>query len=196
MGSKEEIFARIKAHGVDQVERPEMTFTPLTFPEPLVQFEKILKAVGANYVLLDKGQDVNEAIRKAYPEAKTIASNLPEVTCATVNPDKLDDPRELNGTDVGVIRGEFGVLENGMVWINQHTRYKALFFIAEALVVLLDRNELVNNMHEAYARPDFDDYGYGCFIAGPSKTADIEQALVIGAHGARGVTVILQHPPL
>ena len=192
MGSKEEIFARIKAHGVDQVERPEMTFTPLTFPEPLAQFEKILKAVGANCVLLDKGQDVNEAIRKAYPEAKTIASNLPEITCATVNPDTLDDPRELNGTDVGVIRGEFGVLENGMVWINQHTRYKALFFIAEALVILLDRNELVNNMHEAYARPDFDNYGYGCFIAGPSKTADIEQALVIGAHGARGVTVILE----
>ena len=192
MGSKEEIFARIKAHSVDQVERPEMTFAPLVFPDPLAQFEKILKAVGANYVLLDKGQDVNEAIRKAYPEAKTIASNLPEISCATVNPDTLDDPRELNGTDVGVIRGEFGVLENGMVWINQHTRYKALFFIAEALVILLDRNELVNNMHEAYARPGFDNYGYGCFIAGPSKTADIEQALVIGAHGARGVTVILE----
>lgn len=192
MGSKDEIFARIKAHGIDRVERPEMTFTPLVYPDPLVQFEKILKAVGANYVLLDKGQDVNEVIRKAYPDAKSIASNLPEITCATVNPDMLNDPRELNGTDVGVVRGEFGVLENGMVWIKRQTRYKALLFIAEALVVILDRTRLVNNMHEAYTQPDFDDYEYGSFIAGPSKTADIEQALVIGAHGARGVTVILE----
>ena len=192
MGSKDEIFARIKAHGIDRVERPEMTFTPLVYPDPLVKFEKILKAVGANYVLLDKGQDVNEVIRKAYPDAKSIASNLPEITCATVNPDMLDDPRELNGTDVGVVRGEFGVLENGMVWIKRQTRYKALLFIAEALVVILDRTRLVNNMHEAYTQPDFDDYEYGSFIAGPSKTADIEQALVIGAHGARGVTVILE----
>ena len=192
MGSKDEIFARIKAHGIDRVERPEMTFTPLVYPDPLVQFEKILKAVGANYVLLDKGQDVNKVIRKAYPDAKSIASNLPEITCATENPDMLDDPRELNGTDVGVVRGEFGVLENGMVWIKRQTSYKALLFIAEALVVILDRTRLVNNMHEAYTQPDFDDYEYGSFIAGPSKTADIEQALVIGAHGARGVTVILE----
>ena len=192
MGSKEDILARLKKHAVDQVERPEMTFETLTFSDPLVQFEKIMKAVGGNCLVLEKGQDVNEVIRNVFPDAKSIASNLPEVTCATVNPDTLDDPRELNGTDVGVIRGDFGILENGMVWINQRTRYKALFFISEALVILLDRNRLVNNMHEAYKQPAFDDFGYGCFISGPSKTADIEQALVIGAHGARAVTVILE----
>ena len=192
MGSKEDILARLKKHAVDQVERPEMTFETLTFSDPLVQFGKIMKAVGGNCVVLEKGQDVNEVIRNVFPDAKSIASNLPEVTCATVNPDMLDDPRELNGTDVGVIRGDFGILENGMVWINQRTRYKALFFISEALVILLDRNRLVNNMHEVYKQPAFDDFGYGCFISGPSKTADIEQALVIGAHGARAVTVILE----
>ena len=191
MSSKDDILAKIKANTHDEWKRPELAFTPLSYSEPLVQFEKILKAVGGNCILLENGQDINEIILKTYPDAKRIASNLPEITCATVNPDTLEDPRELDGTDVGIIRGEFGVLENGMIWINQHTRYKALFFVSESLVILLDRNRLVNNMHEAYTQPDFDNFGYGCFISGPSKTADIEQALVIGAHGAKAVTVIL-----
>ena len=63
MGSKEDILVRLKKHAVDQVERPEMTFEPLTFFDPLVQFEKIMKAVGGNCVVLEKGQDVNEVIR-------------------------------------------------------------------------------------------------------------------------------------
>ena len=92
---------------------------------------------------------------------------------------------------MGVIRGEFGVIENGAVWIRQSTRYKALYFISESLVIVLDRHQIVNNMHEAYRHPYFNDFGYGCFIAGPSKTADIEQALVIGAHGPKAVTIIL-----
>ncbi|HIX03557.1 MAG TPA: LUD domain-containing protein [Candidatus Odoribacter faecigallinarum] len=192
MSSKEDILARLRKHAIEPVKRPEMTFEPLAYEHPLEQFEKILQVAGASSVRLEAGQDVNEVIRSLYPEARSIASNLPGITCATVNPDLLEDPRELDGTDVAVIRGEFGVLENGMVWVKQQTRYKAVFFISEALVILLDRRRLVNNMHEAYAQPGFDDFGYGCFIAGPSKTADIEQALVIGAHGARAVTVILE----
>lgn len=192
MSSKEDILARLRKHAIEPVKRPEMTFEPLAYEHPLEQFEKILQVAGASSVRLEAGQDVNEVIRSLYPEARSIASNLPGITCATVNPDLLEDPRELDGTDVAVIRGEFGVLENGMVWVKQQTRYKAVFFISEALVILLDRRRLVNNMHEAYAQPGFDDFDYGCFIAGPSKTADIEQALVIGAHGARAVTVILE----
>lgn len=144
----------------------------------------------------DKSGSIRERIasivRRTYPEARRIASNLPEAaSCATFNPDELEDPRDLAGTDVAIVRGAFGVVENGAVWIPRAFRHKAMLFIPEALVILLDRKQIVCNMHEAYARKDFDTYDFGSFIAGPSKTADIEQALVIGAHGARDVTVIL-----
>ncbi len=144
----------------------------------------------------DKSGSIRELIasivRRTYPEARRIASNLPEAaSCATFNPDELEDPRDLAGTDVAIVRGAFGVVENGAVWIPRAFRHKAMLFIPEALVILLDRKQIVCNMHEAYAREDFDTYDFGSFIAGPSKTADIEQALVIGAHGARDVTVIL-----
>ncbi len=118
---------------MDQVERPEMTFETLTFSDPLVQFEKIMKAVGGNCVVLEKGQDVNEVIRNVFPDAKSIASNLPEVTCATVNPDTLDDPRELNGTDVGVIRGISGFWKTGWYGLTSVPVTKALFFYFRGL---------------------------------------------------------------
>lgn len=192
MTSKDTILEALKANSPSPVERGPLGFTPMTFQDPLAKFqENVVSIAAAKCFLLQDGENVDDIIRRVYPDAKRIASNIPEVTCATVNPDGLDDPRQLAGTDVGVVRGEFGVVENGAIWIPRAVRHKALMFISEALVILLDRRNIVNNMHEAYARPGFDDYEFGSFIAGPSKTADIEQALVIGAHGPRDVTVIL-----
>ena len=116
-------------------------------------------------------------IRRYYPDAKTIASVLPEAH-ATINPDTVDDARKLIDIDLGIIDGCFGVAENGAVWIRQDIRHKALYFGATALMILIPRDALVDTMHEALARPELDDFEYGCFMSGPSKTADIEQALV------------------
>jgi len=173
----------------------------ITYPEPLVQFVKTSEAVGGQVIEVDKGRDINTLICELFPDAKEIASNLPEITIATRNPDTIGRARDLNGTDVGVIRGMFGVAENGCIWVPQQMKEKAVCFISEHLVILLKRTEIVNNMHEAYRRLAngdansgielFDDYGYGTFISGPSKTADIAQVLVMGAQAARSATVLL-----
>ena len=89
------------------------------------------------------------------------------------------------------MKGVFGVAENACVWIPQTMVEKAVCFISENLVILLDKKEIVDNMHEAYKRISFNDYGYGSFISGPSKTADIAQVLVMGAQAARSATVVL-----
>ncbi len=98
----------------------------------------------------------------------------------------------LNGTDLAVITGEFGVAENAAVWIPRMVRHKGLYFISNALVILLDKTKLVNTMNEAYRLTAQADYNYGVFMSGPSKTADIEQALVFGAHGPIQVVVLLR----
>ena len=134
---------------------------------------------------------MNTIISELYPDAKEIASNLPEITIATRNPDEMGSALDLNGTDVGIIRGMFGVAENACVWIPQQMKEKAVCFISEHLVILLSKSQIVNNMHEAYRRIEFNDYGYGTFISGPSKTADIAQVLVMGAQAARSATVLL-----
>ena len=163
----------------------------ITYPDPLLQFMNMTKSVGGNAIEVEEGRDVNELIRELYPDAREIASNLPEITIATRNPDEVGRARDLNGTDVGIIRGSFGVAENACVWIPQQMKEKAVCFISEHLVILLKKSEIVNNMHEAYRRIQFNDYGYGTFISGPSKTADIAQVLVMGAQAARSATVLL-----
>ena len=192
MSSKEEILKKYRANVRERFDMPDLSdIKAITYPEPLVQFVKMSEMVGGQVIEVDPGRDINTLVQGLYPEAKEIASNLPEVTIATRNPDTVGRARDLNGTDVGIIRGMFGVAENGCIWIPQQMKEKAVCFISENLVILLPKSQIVNNMHEAYKRIEFNDYGYGTFISGPSKTADIAQVLVMGAQAARSVTILL-----
>ena len=192
MSKKEDILEKKKKNVIKKYDMPRLDdIKGITYPDPLVQFISMTENVGGKVVELEKGQDINQLIKELYPDAKEIASNLPEITIATRNPDTVESPQALNGTDVGVIKGVFGVAENACVWIPQTMKEKAVCFISENLVILLDRTQIVNNMHDAYKRIEFNDYGYGSFISGPSKTADIAQVLVMGAQAARSATVVL-----
>ena len=202
MASKEDILKKYRANVREKYDMPDLSdIKAITYPDPLLQFINMTRSVGGNAIEVEKGRDINELIKELYPDAKEIASNLPEITIATRNPDKVGRARDLNGTDVGIIRGMFGVAENGCVWIPQQMKEKAVCFISENLVILLPKSQIVNNMHEAYARLSkrdsksgidlFDEYGYGSFISGPSKTADIAQVLVMGAQAARSATILL-----
>jgi len=194
MASKEDILKRYRANVREKFDMPDLSdIKAITYPDPLAQFIKMTESVGGHVVEVKEGQDVNQLVKELYPEAKEIASNLPEITIATRNSDTIESARDLNGTDVGIIRGKFGVAENACVWIPQTMKEKAVCFISENLVILLPKSAIVNNMHEAYKRIEFDkEYdGYGTFISGPSKTADIAQVLVMGAQAARSATILL-----
>ena len=194
MSNKEDILKRYRENVKVKYDMPSLDdIKAITYPDPLVQFIKMSESVGGQVIEVDSGRDINKLIKDLYPDAKEIASNLPEITIATRNPDTVGRARDLNGTDVGDIRGMFGVAENGCIWIPQQMKEKAVCFISENLVILMPKSEIVNNMHEAYKRIEFDkEYdGYGTFISGPSKTADIAQVLVMGAQAARSVTVLL-----
>ena len=194
MSNKDDILKKYRANVKEKFDMPDLSdIKAITYPNPLVQFVKMSEMVGGQVIEVDAGRDINVLIRELFPEAKEIASNLPEITIATRNPDTVGRARDLNGTDVGIIRGQFGVAENGCIWIPQTMKEKAICFISENLIILLPKSQIVNNMHEAYKRIEFDKIydGYGTFISGPSKTADIAQVLVMGAQAARSATILL-----
>ena len=194
MSNKDDILKRYRANVREKFDMPDLSdIKAITYPDPLVQYITMTESVGGHVIEVKEGQDINQLIKDLYPDAKEFASNLPEITIATRNPDEVGRARDLNGTDVGIIRGKFGVAENACVWIPQTMKEKAICFISENLVILLPKSQIVNNMHEAYKRIEFDKTydGYGTFISGPSKTADIAQVLVMGAQAARSATILL-----
>lgn len=192
MSNKEDIIAKIRAGKRQPYAMPDLSqLHATTYADPVEEFRRTGASSGANIIDAADGDDINEIVRRTYPDAKEIASNLDGITIADRNPDTVAEAQDLNGTDVAVLKGEVGVAENGCIWIPQTMKERAVCFIAEYLVIILERRNIVSNMHEAYARISTNDYGYGCFISGPSKTADIAQALVMGAQAARGVTVVL-----
>jgi len=84
------------------------------------------------------------------------------------------------------------VAENASVWVDEGDMVNRLLpFICQHLVLVINAENFVANMHQAYQRIDTLKSGYGTFIAGPSKTADIEQSLVIGAHGPRSLKLFV-----
>ena len=201
MSSREDILQSIRRNTRVRYEKPDYTeleAEAVSYADPVGRFCEVMKLVGGEALPVADSSIDDIIVGKYSP--KRVASTLTEVevcgktqqlNCVTFNPDKVGSTAELDGTDVAIVKGRIGVCENGAVWIQQDLEQRAVYFMAEALVILLDHRDLVNNMHEAYKRIDTGEYGYGVFISGPSKTADIEQALVLGAHGARDVTVLL-----
>lgn len=192
MSSREAILSNIRKNNV--VENTELPNSyenfGITFEDKFKQFSETIEKVGGKSFLIERSELENK-IKDLYPEEKIIASNLEDFKLKNFDANNEEDPHNLRDVDLAVVKGNFAVAENAAVWVkNLENRHRSLYFIAQNIVIVLDEKELVNNMHEAYEKINFEEKGYGAFISGPSKTADIEQSLVIGAHGPKSGYVI------
>lgn len=197
MSSKEQILAALRRHTRETYDMPDLSaLRPLTYADAVAEFKaKTTTTAGATLIEVTEGDNLDEVIRQIEPQARVIGSNLPGIA-VQLNPDTVHEAQELEPVDVGVVRGDIGVAENACIWIPQTMKERAICFASEHLVIVLRADAIVHNMHEAYARIGqsseyFHPYPFGVFISGPSKTADIEGALVYGAQAARAVTVVL-----
>jgi len=194
--TREKILSRLRENTSQQYEMPNLAaLDAIRYADPVAEFiVKTTTTAGARLVELTEGETVGDCVKRIAGTG-IVASALEGIE-AQMNPDTVGDVRELMTAEVGVVEGRIGVAENACIWIPQQMREKAILFAVQHLVIVLSRTAIVNNMNEAYALISDDDsfrgkYPFGTFISGPSKTADIEGALVYGAQAARALTVIL-----
>lgn len=178
------------------INQPELTALPLIDKDTLIryedayaQFKTVLESIGGKVVLV---QDITELKEKLIAD-KESGNLVVNAIAALGNVDNQVAPftaSELEKLEKAYVKGTVGVAENGAVWIYESQMVNRLLpFICQHLIVVIDKAAIVPTMHQAYDSIDAAKEGFGAFIAGPSKTADIEQSLVIGAHGARSATV-------
>lgn len=167
----------------------------LTYDNPEAQFAETFTSVGGTFFRVANLAACDADLRKLelYAQAREIVSLVPGAGTSTVDVSVMKRPHELQGVDLAIIAGEFGVAENGAVWVpgGNLGPQRAIFVISEHLVLVVPAGQIIHTMQHAYDQIRFERPGFGVFISGPSKTADIEQSLVIGAHGPRSCTLFL-----
>ena len=180
---------------------PDAPTPPRVYAPPRVEtddlFERFaasLAAAGGRARAVPGGASALADALRAHPafaSARQIWSSLPEIL------PRLPDgspraPHDLARLDVALLAGTLAVAESGAVWWAPHDPLeRAACFLAEHVVLVVPRSALVADLHAAYAQIALAASSFGCFLCGPSKTADIEQALVIGAHGPCSLEVWL-----
>jgi L-lactate dehydrogenase complex protein LldG len=194
MSGRETILNALRAASAPEVLRPAAP-KGIVFDDPVAKFAEVLASVGGVCVRVGSFAEADKRLRElqVYRESCAIASLVHGVGESTFECERAGSPHDLGNLDFAILPGEFGVAENAAIWIPGKAlgRHRVVFVIAQHLALVVSAAEIVNNMQEAYERVSFERPGYGLFISGPSKTADIEQALVIGAQGARSCTVFV-----
>jgi len=189
-----QILGNIRKQVVEGPGLPEASGPWIQYADPWQQFGEVLASVGG---IAHRVRDLAELERAvlevpACQAARLRSCQLPLGGDWNVRLEELDDPHRLAPLDFAVLQGEFAVAENAAIWVTDRgVRHRAVYFIVQHLAIVVPADQIVHNMHEAYGRLSLGQAGFGCFLSGPSKTADIEQSLVIGAHGARSLSVFI-----
>ncbi len=199
--SRQTILDRLRSIPIEAAEVPPIDAERLvSYDDPVAKFTEILSHVGGTVHAIEHLGEVGEILRSLpeFAAARHVASSVPAAIAGDFHCEQVADPHALAMLDWAVVRGEFAVAENGAIWVRPDDLIqRTMLFITQHLAVIVSRSSMAMHMHDAYRRlrlagqcglsgPEF-----GVFICGPSKTADIEQSLVIGAHGCRTMHVFL-----
>ena len=194
MTSRDAILTAVRGNQPAQVPLPAVPLFKEAAQPLLERFKETLVSMGGKLAPTADARDVDALVRSLFPDAKVICSASPEAR-GTRRLDQSAGPAALADVDVGVVRAAFGVAETGSVWLSEdELKVNALAYLAQHLVVLLDPDRIVGNLHHVYGDQRFKTARYAVLVTGPSATADIEGVLIHGAQGVRSLTVVLGAP--
>ena len=192
MSSRDKILTAVKNNQPNGYPLPPLISAHHQTSDLVQKFIRTLGNIGGTAIEVSNWDEINLYLKEHFSNGKRWVNLIPELGNMTIASDFEKNPHLLENVSLSILKGHFAVAENGAVWITDECMGdRALPFICEHLVLVIDANNIFSTMHDAYDHIGTSDYNFGTFIAGPSKTADIEQSLVLGAHGPKSMTLFL-----
>jgi L-lactate dehydrogenase complex protein LldG len=192
--SREHILNAVKSNQPDGLSLPDLqSFFIHETKDEIAEFTRVLQGIGALVMPVNNHQEMVNVLKAQFKIGDIRVVSPLEEFRSIAEPFIGNDPHQLENAELVILPAHFAVAENGACWLSDALcSERVLPFITQHLVLMVSINDILPTMHEAYERIGLADYGFGTFIAGPSKTADIEQSLVLGAHGPRSLIVFVQ----
>lgn len=195
MNSRDQILAAVKANQPSPVALPALDSFTAPRAVSIGAFRKVAETMGSRVLEISSEAEIPALLKEYFSDMPLIVSADPALTAHSPQPIANwtnGDGRQLQEADLAIVRAQLGVAENGALWVTEaELQVRVLPFIAQHLAIVLQADTILPTMHHAYNKIGDQFTGFGVFIAGPSKTADIEQSLVLGAHGAKSLTIIV-----
>lgn len=192
--SKASILSAVKNNQPEASVLPDLNiFMQTDYEDRLEKFCLMATGVGSQVFKVKNFDEIKSVISRQFNADSRKVTIFPELAdIAGILDLTQNDLHAFQDVELAILTAHFGVAENSALWVTEELiGQRILPFICQHLAMVLPSADLVATMHEAYDRIADADYGFGAFIAGPSKTADIEQSLVLGAHGPRSLTLFL-----
>lgn len=194
MGTREKILEAVLRNQPASSSLPDISVFKGENNDLVQKYIDVFKTIGGNALTIADVTAVKTFISNNFDNGKRIITTLHELSDSfeVINTDI--DPHSYENAELAIISAHFGVAENGAVWLTDEVMGQRIIpYICQHLSVIIKADDIVPTLHEAYEKIGTSDCGFGGFIGGPSKTADIEQALVLGAHGPLSMTVFIMN---
>ena len=192
MNSRERILEAIKKN------KPAETILPadLAFDALAVnlteKYLQVLQGIGGKGTIVDNLDELNSILSEKLSAGEQVVNGVEALGNYNISDYIGKNPGEIEMIGTTILSGTIAVAENAAIWMpEKNLGNRLLPFLCQHLIILIEEKNIVGTMHDAYDKIRVDEDGYGVFIAGPSKTADIEQSLVIGAHGPVSLEVFI-----
>jgi L-lactate dehydrogenase complex protein LldG len=193
--SRASILEKIRANKPQRADKPLPDYIHFAsiFDDATAKFTEVLRGIGGEVVAVENMDLLKKDYQNRFNTFKNVVCRVENLDLGVEEISLVNYGHDFADVEVAILRGQFGVAENGSIWVTEAEigQHRVLPFITQHLVLVLEQDKIFKNLHEAYRELEISKTGFGVFIAGPSKTADIEQSLVIGAHGARSLVVYL-----